>query len=176
MWSVKGKTVAGKDVEYKVPAGKDTDKAFVLALAFQQHGQTDASDPLTAEASVEWTSDSIMALPNAVVLKESKNFAVDRRVAKGVWERHSQRAYRSLEAAEEAMESAASEYPGDRFRIVETFTASTVISATKNSMDVIEEKPDEPKEETKSTEGVKADESKPADKPAPKGKPAPKAA
>lgn len=166
MWTVKGKTVAGKDVSIQVAAGKDTEKAFVLALAFQQHGQKDAGDPLTTEAAVEWTSDSIMPIPTVVVLKEGSNYAVDRRVKKGVWERHSQRAFRSLEAAEEAMESAASEFPDDQFRIVETYTVSRVVSITKTALNFVGEKPDEePKQEADTGEKKVEDKAKPSAKP-----------
>lgn len=165
MWTVKGKTTAGKDVSYNVPTAKDTDKAIVLALAFQQHGQADAGDPLTPEATVEWSSDSVLRLETPVQLKTGSNYGVDRRVKKGVWERHSTRAYRSMEAAEEAMESAASEFPNDRFRIVETLVMSRVISVTKNAFVLVGEEPDPepletPKEETS--------------KEAPKAKPTPK--
>jgi hypothetical protein len=131
MWVVKGKTTAGKDVEYKVPAGKDTDKAFVLALAFQQHGATDAEDPLTAETTVTWTSDNVVPVP-AFVLASRVNYAVDRQVDKGEWVRHAVRAFRSMEAATEVLESAASEYPSEKFRIVRTETTSAVVAQSKN--------------------------------------------
>lgn len=156
MWVVNGKTVGGKEVEYKVPTGKDTDKGYVMALAFQQHGAVDAEDPLTAEATVQWTSDNIASLSTPIQLFNRSNYAVDRRIGKGVWERHSQRAFRSLEAANEVLESAASEYPGEKFRIVATYTTAQVVAVSKNALLNADEKPDEPKAET-SAEEPKAD-------------------
>lgn len=144
MWIVKGRTISGKQVEYKVPAGKDTDKAFVMALAFQEHGKAAPDDALTAETEVIWTSDSVTLLNElSVFLNERANFAVEKRVKKGVYERFSARAYRSTEAAVEAMESAASEYPNDVFRIVETFTSTSVIAVSKNGYEIKDEEPDE---------------------------------
>lgn len=137
MWVVKGKTVSGKDVEYKVAAGKDTEKAFVLAMAFQEHGKVVADDDLTAESEVTWTSDNVHVLPTVITLKVRRNYGVDKRIKKGEWERHSTRAYRTLESATEALESAASEYPNDIFRIVETETASHVRAVSKNGLDVL---------------------------------------
>lgn len=184
MWVVNGKTANGMDVEYKVPAGKDTDKAFVLALAFQQHGAVSADDPLTAETSVRWTSDNIANLEAPIHLFNRSNFAVDRRVSKGVWERHSQRAFRSLEAASEVLESAASEFPDDKFRIVATNTTSDVVAVSKNALLNADEKPDEPKPETsevsESQKAQNAEETAAEESPAPKTsrsrKPADKAA
>lgn len=147
MWVVTGKTTAGNEVQYKVPAGKDTDKAFVLALAFQQHGAANADDPLTAETEVKWTSDNIQDLPTPITLMNRSNYAVDIRVSKGVWHRHSQRAFRSLEAAGEVLESAASEFPTDKFRIVATHTVSQVVAVSKNALDNVGEEPDKPVEE-----------------------------
>jgi hypothetical protein len=154
MWVVKGKTTAGKTVEYKVPAGKDTDKAFVLALAFQEHGTKDAEDPLTTETVVTWTSDNVTSLPNPIVLSVRINYGLDRRVAKGEWERWSDagraRAFRSLEAASEALESAASEYPGERFRISATTVTTEVVAVSRNAVESLKETPDKPKEEVES--------------------------
>lgn len=173
MWIVKGTTTSGKPVEYKVPTAKDTDKAFVLAMAFQEHGTKNAEDPLTASAEVAWTSDNVSPLSTPIILSDRKNFSVDKRISKGVWERHSQRAYRSLEAAEEALESAASEQPTEKFRIVLSETITSVVSVSRNALDMAAEKPDEVKapapEQAKAPEPEKA----PA---APAGKPARKAA
>jgi hypothetical protein len=144
MWIVKGKTVAGKDVEYKVPTGKDTDKAFVMALAFQEHGKSNPDDALTAETTVTWSSDNVTNLPNPIVLGQRVNYIVEMRVSKGVWERHSVRAYRNTDSAVEALESAASEFPGEKFRIVETETVTRVSIVSKNAFTLAEEKPDTP--------------------------------
>jgi hypothetical protein len=180
MWVVNGKTANGNDVEYKVSAGKDTDRAFVLALAFQQHGAVNADDPLTAETTVQWTSDNIAKLEATVRLYERSNYAVDRRVAKGVWERHSPRAFRSLEAASEVLESAASEYPDEKFRIVATVATSTVVAVSKNALLNVQETPDEtPAEEAKAeapAEEAKAEVPADAPKPSRSRKPADKAA
>jgi hypothetical protein len=174
MWVVNGKTSKGKDVEYKVSTGKDTDKAFVLALAFQQHGAVDAEDPLTAEAAVRWTSDNIKKLPQPVKLYERGNYGVDRRIGKGLWERHTPRAFRSMEAAEEAMESAASEYPDEKFRIVATVSTSEVVAISKNAVDIVSEEPDKPQEEDAeaSTEEAKGEAPAEAPKPSRARKPA----
>lgn len=154
MWIVKGKTVNGKDVEYKVPVGKDTDKAFVMALAFQDHGKAEPEDALTAETSVTWTSDNVVPIPTPLIISKRQNWGVDKRVTKGVWTRHSARAYRTLEAAEEALESAASEYPNDKFRIVVTTTVSEVVAISKTAhIDEITEEPEAPKEETTEAKG-----------------------
>lgn len=153
MWVVKGKTVSGKDVEYKVPAGRDTDKAFVMALAFQEHGKVAPDDALTAETTVNWTSDSVVSLKDPFAILARQNFAVDKRVKKGVWERHSVRAYRTIESATEALESAASEFPNDMFRIVATATTSDVVAVSKNAFDKVGEQPDAPTEETSTSVG-----------------------
>lgn len=153
MWVVNGLTANGKTVEYKVPAGKDTDKAFVLALAFQEHGAVSADDPLTAETTVQWTSDNIAELDHKIRLFERSNFAVDRRIGKGLWERHTPRAFRSLEAASEVLESAASEYPSEKFRIVVTHTVSDVVAVSKNALLNAQETPDPVTDETKAEEG-----------------------
>lgn len=159
MWVVKGKTVNGKDVEYKVPAGKDTDKAFVMALAFQEHGKAEPDDALTAETTVTWTSDNVMNV-GPIAIAKRQNFGVDKRIAKGVWARHSQRAYRTIESATEALESAASEYPNDKFRITATTQVVEVVAQSKNVMQLeATEEPDKPKEETTATTG----ETTPAD-------------
>lgn len=158
MWIVRGKTVSGKDVEYKVPTGKDTDKAFVLALAFQEHGRTDSSDALTSEVDVTWTSDNVFTIENPIRLATRSNYAVEKRLGKGLYERFSTRAYRSSGAAVEAMESAASEFPNDIFRVVETYSATNVTHVSKNGLDVLNEKPEkveEPKAETATAEGSK---------------------
>lgn len=184
MWVVNGKTTNGIDVEYKVPAGKDTDKAFVLALAFQQHGAVSADDPLTAETNVRWTSDNIANLETPIQLFNRSNYAVDLRVSKGVWTRHSLRAFRSLEAASEVLESAASEFPNDKFRIVATYTTSAVVAVSKNALLNVDEKPDEVKAEatevSESQKAQNAEEASVEEAPTPKTsrsrKPAEKAA
>jgi hypothetical protein len=175
MWVVKGQTAEGRIVEYKVPAGKDTERAFVMALAFQEHGKTSPSDPLTAETDVLWTSDNVMNLPTPLTIKSRANFGIERRVSKGVWERHSQRAFRTRESATEALETAASEYPNDKFRIVASETSATVIAVSKNTMDaeVNEEVPDESGEQL-TVEGSEAEPETPqAEQEAPVAPPAP---
>jgi hypothetical protein len=157
MWIVKGKTVAGKDVEYKVPAGKDTDKAFVMALAFQEHGKSNPDDALTAETTVTWSSDNVTNLPNPIVLGQRVNYIVEMRVSKGVWERHSVRAYRNTDSAVEALESAASEFPGEKFRIVETETTTRVSIVSKNAFTLADEKPDEKPVDEKPADTPKED-------------------
>lgn len=174
MWVVKGKTVAGKDVSYNVPAGKDTDKAFVMALAFQEHGKASPDDALTAETNVLWTSDNVISLDNPITITKRENYGVDKRISKGVWERHSQRAYRTIESATEALESAASEFPGDKFRIVATYTTSDVVAVSKNAMDAVGEKAPKAEEDVKGDKTVAA-ETGPV-KPEPKPKTTPKAA
>jgi hypothetical protein len=162
MWVVEGKTVAGKNVSYKIPAGKDTDKAFVMALAFQEHGKAEPDDALTAETTVTWTSDNVVNLPETIELSHRANYAVDKRVSKGVWQRHSQRAYRTLESATEALESAASEYPGDKFRIVVTATTETVVAISKNALKTeVTEKPDVPEQVAATGESAPKQEDKP---------------
>lgn len=145
MWVVKGKTITGKEVEYKVPAGKDTDKAFVMALAFQEHGKHSPDDALTAETSVTWTSDNVAELTDYITLSVRTNYGVDKRVGKGEWVRHSTRAYRSSEAATEALESAASEYPDEKFRIVCTTTIAEVTAVSRNAYALTDEKKEEEK-------------------------------
>lgn len=146
MWVVQGKTVSGKNVEYKIQAGKDTEKAFVMAMAFQEHGKAEPEDDLTSEVAIVWTSDNVFTLPQRLTLMKRENFAVDKRIKKGVWERHSPRAFRTLESALDALESAASEYPNDQFRIVGNYTESEVISVSKNSLGSVNEEPDKPED------------------------------
>lgn len=146
MWVVKGKTIAGKEVQYKISAGKDTEKAFVMAQAFQEHGKASPDDDLTAEVEVLWSSDNVMTLPTPISLRARENYGVEKRIKKGVWERHSARAYRTSESASEALESAASEYPNDQFRIVKTVTTSQVVIVSKNALPIVGEVPDKPEE------------------------------
>lgn len=174
MWVVNGKTTKGNDVEYKVPAGKDTDKAFVLALAFQQHGAVNAEDPLTAETTVRWTSDNVMTLPTPIKLFERDNFAVDRRIGKGLWERHTPRAFRSLEAAEEVMESASSEYPGEKFRIVANVATATVVAISKNAQEAVAEVPDKPEPEAATSEVSESQKAQNVEEAAAEEKPKPR--
>jgi hypothetical protein len=58
------------------------------------------------------------------------------------------------------MESAASEYPNDVFRIVETFTSTSVIAVSKNGFDIVEEEP-EPESEKTETPVENKEEPKP---------------
>jgi hypothetical protein len=175
MWVVEGTTVAGKTVSYKVPAGKDTDKAFVMALAFQEHGKAAPDDALTAETTVTWASDNVVTLPDALVTSIRKNFAVDKRIARGVWERHSTRAYRTLESATDALESAASEYPSDKFRILVTTTTTEVVAISKNAFPAeVTEEPEAPKEDAPAEAPKESEAAKEAE--APKGRGRAKAA
>lgn len=179
MWVVKGKTVSGKEVEYKVPAGKDTDKAFVMALAFQEHGKAEPDDALTAETTVSWISDNVVNLAAKdaeITLSQRQNFAVDRQVAKGVWERQTTRAYRTLDSACDALESAASEFLSEKYRIVETTITSVVVAVSKNAFDTVSEKPDAPEEPKSDTSTATGDAPTVADAPAKSTKRTPKAA
>lgn len=117
-----------------MPAGKDTDKAFVMALAFQEHGKAEPDDALTSEVEVTWSSDNVVRLGEPISLNVRKNYGIEKRVNPKLWTRHSARAYRNVEAATEALESAASQYPGDQFRIVETYNETSVIAVSKNSV------------------------------------------
>lgn len=157
MWIVTGITEKGETKKYNISVSRDTDKALVLAQAFQMHGRAHGEDPLSLDAKVEWTSDNVQSIP-AFVLKTLSNYAVDKRVGKGQWERHSVRAFRSLEAATEALESAASEFPGEKFRVVETVNVTSVVAVSKNAKDAVEETPD------KEAETPKGDETKEAPK------------
>lgn len=165
MWIVTGVTENGAIKKYEINAPKETDKALILAQAFQVHGRTAGDDPLSLDATVEWTSDNVQSIP-AFNLKTISNYAVDKRVGKGQWERHSARAYRSLEAATEALETAASAHPKEKFRVVETVTESFVVAVSKNAQSIIEETPDKAAEAPKETGAPEA----------PKGKSTPKAA
>ena len=160
MWIVNGKTVGGKEVSYKIPTSKDTDKGHIIGLAYAEHSKGLASDPLDFP-SVEtvWTADNVQNIPHYQV-SEKSNFTVEKRVGKGLWERHSVRALRTIESAKEALEGAASADKAGKYRVVEAYTLTRVVAISKNAKDVVAEEPDPIKPE----EFNEAKSSKPATK------------
>lgn len=151
MWNVTGKTAQGAEVSYKVSAGKEADKAYVMALGLQDHGKTEGglTDALKWETiTVAWVADNVQLIP-AFTIVERTNYQVQKRIGKGLWERHSVRALRLLENATDALETAASENPSEVFRIVRTVTEECVVAVSKGDDVVATEKPDKPVKEEK---------------------------
>lgn len=154
-WVVEGKTISGETVRYKVAAGKDTDKAFVMALAFQEHGSKKPDDALTSEVTTLWVSENISRVPNLTIMSRG-NFDVQRMIAKGIWEKAIPRAFSKEEAALDALESKASEFPHDRFRIVRTTEIKDVVAESLTAQGIDHtEKPD--KEDTPQNETLPED-------------------
>jgi hypothetical protein len=142
MWIITGKTLAGQDVSLKVAGSKGYDKGNVIGLAFAAHAQTSPTDPLDYPTlKTEWAFDNVQSIPE-LTLKSTSNYQVQKRVAKGVWERHSERAFRTEESAKEALEGAASTSPDDKFRIVRTLSITSVVAVSTNAVGAVDEKPD----------------------------------
>lgn len=163
MWIVTGNTLAEQTISIRVPATKDTDKGNVIGLAFAEHAKTSPADPLKYDTlEVAWSFDNVHRVAE-VKIKHTVNYQVQKRVGKGLWERHSDRAFRNIESANEALEGAATGSPNDKFRIVQTYTDQAIVAVSKNAVDVIGEQPDKP---VKAPAGLVNEE--PAPKPAPK--------
>ena len=147
MWIVAGKTLAGKEVSYKIPVAKDTDKGQVIGLTYAEHSKGAPTDPLDfPSVELTWTADNVQAIP-ALSLDERCNYVVEKRVGKGVWERSSVRALRTLASASEALEGFSSADKVGKYRVVETRTQTSVVAISKNATGAVNEVPDEPVQE-----------------------------
>lgn len=171
MWISNGTTASGKEVSYKIPASKDTDKGHVIGLTYAEHAKGHPTDPLEfSTIKLNWSSDNVHTPANAHKLKVHSNYIVERRIGIGEWERVSPRAHRNAGNAEEVLEGFASANPEEKYRVKETFTAEYVTAVSKNAKDVIDEKPVEPVQEKIEVQDDKVKEETPAKTPAKTGK------